>query len=60
VLTTEPDQLTLLEDLIAAAVRDVLAKAAEKSGEVRQAKLRESGPFGMLQEMGIDLDALDV
>ena len=60
VLTTEPDQLTLLEDLVAAAVRDVLEKANEKSAEVRQAKLRECGPFAMLQEMGIELDTLGV
>ncbi len=58
VLTTEPDEVVLLQDLIAAAIRECLERAAEKSAEVRQAKLRESGPFGMLEGMGIDLGSL--
>jgi DNA-binding protein YbaB len=58
VLTAEPEQVRLLEDLIAAAVRDVLEKASRKASEVRQQKLKASGPFAMLEQMGIDLDML--
>ncbi|HJN15806.1 MAG TPA: YbaB/EbfC family nucleoid-associated protein [Armatimonadota bacterium] len=58
VITSEPDEVLLLQDLIAAAIRECLARAAEKGAEVRQSKLRESGPFGMLEDMGIDLDSL--
>ncbi len=58
VLTTEPEQVRLLEDLIAAAVRDVIAKASQKASEVRQQKLKASGPFAMLEQLGIDLDML--
>ena len=58
VLTTEPEQVRLLEDLIAAAVRDVLDKASAKASEVRQQKLKTSGPFAMLEQFGIDLDML--
>jgi DNA-binding protein YbaB len=58
VLTAEPEQVRLLEDLIAAAVREVLEKASRKASEVRQQKLKASGPFAMLQQMGIDLDML--
>lgn len=58
VLTSEPEQVRLLEDLIAAAVRDVLEKASQKASEVRQQKLKASGPFAMLEQMGIDLDML--
>lgn len=57
VITTEPDQVRLLEDLIAAAVRNVMELAASRAAEVRQAKLRSSGPFAMLEQMGIDLTA---
>jgi hypothetical protein len=56
VVTAEPDAVSLLEDLIAAAVRDVMAQAAEMTAEVRQRKLRDSGPFAMLQQFGINLD----
>jgi DNA-binding protein YbaB len=56
VISAEPDQVALLEDLIAAAVRDVMALAAERGSEVRQRKIRDSGPFAMLREFGIDLD----
>jgi len=58
VLTTEPDQLRLLEDLIAAAVRDVMEKASQTAAEVRQEKLKGSGPFAMLEQLGIDLDMI--
>ena len=58
VLTAEPDQVRLLEDLIAGAIRDVMAKASEKAAEVRQEKLKGSGPFAMLQQLGIDLDMM--
>jgi len=58
VITSEPDQVELLEALIASAVRDVLAQAAEKSAEVRQEKMRQSGPIGMLESMGISPDSL--
>jgi len=58
VITTEPDALALLEDLIAAAVRDVLGKASAKTIEVRRQKLKEAGPFAMLEQFGINLDAM--
>jgi len=58
VITTEPDALALLEDLIAGAVRDVLGQASARTNEVRQQKLKEAGPFAMLEQFGINLDAL--
>jgi DNA-binding protein YbaB len=58
IITTEPEALSLLEDLIAAAVRDVLGKASAKTSEVRQQKLKEAGPFALLEEFGINLDAM--
>jgi DNA-binding protein YbaB len=57
VITTEPDQVSLLEDLIADAVRNVMELASQRSAEVRQEKLKASGPFAMLEQMGIDLSA---
>jgi DNA-binding protein YbaB len=57
VLSTEEDQLALLEALIAEAVRNVMELAAVRSAEVRRARLKASGPFAMLEQMGIDLSA---
>jgi DNA-binding protein YbaB len=57
VVTTDPEAVALLEDLIAEAVRSVLAQAAERAAQVRQEKLKSSGPFALLEQMGIDLNA---
>lgn len=57
VITTEPDQVALLEDLIATAVRNVMELAASRAAEIRRQKLRSSAPFAMLEQMGIDLTA---
>ncbi|MGQ9732243.1 MAG: YbaB/EbfC family nucleoid-associated protein [Candidatus Zipacnadales bacterium] len=56
VITTEPEQVSLLEDLIAEAVRNVMEKASAKAMEVRQQKLKATSPFSMLQDLGIDLN----
>jgi nucleoid-associated protein EbfC len=58
VLSNEPDAITLLEDLIATAVRDVMARAAEKTSEIRREKMKESGPFSLLEQFGINLDSV--
>jgi len=58
VITAEADQVALLEDLIAEAVRNVMELAAERAAEVRRTRLKASGPFAMLEQMGIDLSAL--
>jgi len=57
VIASEPDQVSLLEALIAEAVRNVMALAAERRVRVHQEKLKASGPFAMLEQMGIDLSA---
>jgi len=57
VITGEEDQLALLEDLIADAVRNVMELASARAAEVRRERLKSSGPFAMLEQMGIDLSA---
>ena len=57
VLSQEEDEIHLLEDLIADAVRNVMELASQRSAEVRKERLKASGPFAMLEQMGIDLGA---
>jgi DNA-binding protein YbaB len=57
VITSEEDQVALLEALIADAVRNVMELASQRAAQVRQEKLKASGPFAMLEQMGIDLSA---
>ncbi|MBM3472758.1 MAG: YbaB/EbfC family nucleoid-associated protein [Armatimonadetes bacterium] len=57
VITAEEDQVALLEALIADAVRNVMELASQRAAQVRQEKLKASGPFAMLEQMGIDLSA---
>jgi len=57
VITNEEDQVALLEALIAEAVRNVMELASQRAAEVRRERLKASGPFAMLEQMGIDLSA---